>query len=487
MDLRPGRVASLAVVITLIAAFAPATAGAEPAAGITGLMSLVTFDTSAPGDLRIRPINGFQTSSETAIGIDWRPATGELFVVTAPTGVLTNGTIRTYGLDPVTAAATFVGSVPGTGPGSVPGGGDRPTGMDFQPLVDRIRVVNSNQENFRINPNNGSLVGNDADLTYTAPAMGPVTAEAFDRNVAPGPPGTVAPPGSQTTLYGIDVSTDRLVIQGGIDGSTVGGANGGTITSAGLLGVTVANGSDAGLDIAPNGTAYASLKDAGGASALYTVNLTTGAATAIGSLLVELRSLTILPPDNCPLVSGDNQADLDGDGLGDACDDDIDGDGVSNAAEQARGTDPRSADSDADGVADGADACPTLAGLPPSGCPLRATDVVAPTLTLRGPPRSLTRKRFFAGVSSRISVSEPSKLDVVLLARARSAHVARAGDIVLAERHLRRSGATRSVRLRPARRLVGTRRRFSVRLRVTATDAAGNRRTRTKTIRVRSS
>ena len=483
MDLRPGRVASLAMAIAVLAASAPATAGAEPAAGITGLTALVTFDTSAPGDLRVRPINGLQTGSETAIGIDWRPATGELFVVTAPTGILTNGTIRTYKLDPVTAAATLIGSVPGI----VPGAGDRPTGIDFQPLLDRIRVVNSNQENFRINPNNGSLAGNDPDLTYTAPAMGPVTAEAFDRNVAPGPPGTVAPPGSLTTLYGIDVSTDRLVIQGGINGSTVGGANGGTITSVGLLGVTVANGSDAGLDIAPNGTAYASLKDAGGASALYTVNLTTGAATAIGSLLVELRTLTILPPDNCPLVSGDNQADLDGDGLGDACDDDIDGDGVSNAAEAARGTDPRNADSDADGVTDGTDACPTLAGPPPSGCPLRATDVVAPTLTLRGPPRTVTRKRFFAGISSRISVSEPSKLDVVLLARARSARAATTGDIVLAERHLRRSGATRSVLLKPVRRLVGTRRRFSVRFRVTATDAAGNRRTTTKTIRVRSS
>jgi hypothetical protein len=159
---------------------------------------------------------------------------------------------------------------------------------------------------------------------------------------------------------------------------------------------------------------------------------------------------------------------------------------VSNAAEQARGTDPRNADSDGDGVADGADACPTLAAPAPTGCPARAIDGIAPTITLRRTPRSVTRKRFFAGISSRISVSEPSKLDVVLLARARSARAARTGDIVLAERHLRRSGATRSVLLKPVRRLVGTRRGFSVRLRVTATDAAGNRRATTKTIRVRS-
>jgi hypothetical protein len=41
------------------------------------------------------------------------------------------------------------------------------------------------------------------------------------------------------------------------------------------------------------------------------------------------------------------------------------------------------------------------------------------------------------------------------------------------------------VTLKPKRRLLAARSRFSVRLRVTATDAAGNSRTRTKTIRVR--
>jgi hypothetical protein len=482
MDFRPARAASVATAVAVIAASAPATAGAEPAAGITDVMDLVTFDTATPSDLRIRPITGLQTASETAIGIDTRPATGELFVATVPVGSAAAATVRTYKVDPVTAAATFVGSVPGT----VPGAGDRPTGMDFNPLVDRIRLVQSNNENFRVNPNNGALAGDDPTLTYTAPATGPVTALAYDRNVAPGPPGTLAPPGSQTTLYGIDVGSDRLVIQGGLNGGSPGGANGGTITAVGSLTVAVSNASDAGFDIAPNGTAYASLLLAGG-PALYTVDLTTGTATAIGPLPFELRSLTILPPDNCPLVSGDNQADLDGDGLGDACDADIDGDGVSNAAEQARGTDPRHADSDGDAIGDGADACPTLAGPAPSGCPARAIDGSAPTITLRGPPRRVTRKRFFNGISSRISVSEPASLDVVLLGRARSARVARTGDVVLAERHLGRSGRTRSVQLKPARRLVGPRRRFSVRLRVTATDAAGNRRTRTKTISVRSS
>ncbi len=62
--------------------------------------------------------------------------------------------------------------------------------------------------------------------------------------------------------------------------------------------------------------------------------------------------------DNCPLISNEDQADQDQDTLGDVCDSDRDGDGLSNADENALGTNPDSADSDDDGVDDGADNCP---------------------------------------------------------------------------------------------------------------------------------
>ena len=43
--------------------------------------------------------------------------------------------------------------------------------------------------------------------------------------------------------------------------------------------------------------------------------------------------------DNCPEVVNSQQNDMNGDGEGDACDDDIDGDGAFNDEEEAAGTD----------------------------------------------------------------------------------------------------------------------------------------------------
>src|SRR5215211_353447 len=460
MDFRSARLARAALAVAVLLACSAPAAHAVPALGLQQPRTLVNFDTSALSDVRLRPITGLQNAGETAVGMDMRPATGEVFLITVPSGAAANALVRTYKLDPLTAIATFVGSIPNT----VPGAADVPTGVDFTPRVDRIRVVNSNNANFRVNPNNGSLSGLDANLTYTPPATGPVTGVAYDRNVAPGPPGT--PPGTTpTTLYGIDVGSDRLVVQGGIDGAGPGGPNGGQITSIGALGVSVFNTANAGFDIAPDGSAYAVLST-GLAPSLYTVNLSTGTVTLVGQLGASIQDITILAADNCPTLSGDSQADVDGDGMGDACDPDIDGDGLTNAAEASRGTDPRNPDTDADGVGDASDACPTLAGTAAKqGC-----DGTAPTITITRTPRRMKRNRFFHGVVTRISAGEASRLDVALLGRARSARVARTGDIVLAERHLGLSARTRSVRLRPKRALVSGSARFSVRLRVTATD-----------------
>jgi len=62
--------------------------------------------------------------------------------------------------------------------------------------------------------------------------------------------------------------------------------------------------------------------------------------------------------DNCPAVSNFNQTDIDGDGIGDACDDDIDGDGAENSEDAFPEDENETKDDDGDGVGNNSDAFP---------------------------------------------------------------------------------------------------------------------------------
>ena len=260
----------VAVVLATIAAFAASaqaqTCGTAPTIYAYDFTAthLLTFSASAPGtitsDIALTGLN----TDESLSGLDFRPATGQLYAITSNQAVSRIVTINT-----TTGAVTAIGA-------ALPVTSDVFFGVDFNPVVDRLRVVGDAQSNRRFNPNDGTLAGTDTPLAYAAgdPGAGTnpkVVHIAYDRNVAGA---------TLTTLFGIDSARSTLVRIGGVDGNP--SPNGGQVTTVGPLGVTVTRAG--GFDIqGGSGTAYAVMR-VGGVSTLFTVNLTTGATTQIGAV-----------------------------------------------------------------------------------------------------------------------------------------------------------------------------------------------------------
>jgi hypothetical protein len=417
-------ISSASVVVALALASAPASA--EPAVALSG-NTLLRFDTATPATVTPHPITGLQ-GVESVIGIDVRPKTGQLYAVTVQAGAVINAPVKTYTVAPDTGAATFVGSIPAT---TVPGAGDVPSGIDFNPTVDRIRVVNYNDENFRINPNNGVLAGDDPALN---PAGNQIIAVAYDRNT-PRENALAIP----TTLYGISRATSSLVVQGGINGTAPGGVNGGLIQTIGPLGVTLDAGQGGGLDISATGTAsptelgtaYAVLR-VGGVSRLFKINLASGAATALGGLPGVVTDVAILPTPASTAASTPTQT-------------------------------------------------PT-----PTPTPTPTADATAPAATVSAASTISLAALLKTGLKVRVTPDESARLEVTLLGTVTRANLRAAFNLTLASRALGLAPGTRTVRLKPARKLVASlRKAFKLRVRVVASDAAGNRRTIDKTVTVK--
>jgi hypothetical protein len=237
---------------------------------------LLRISTNATVFDRTNNITGLQ-SNEKILGIDFRPALGQLYAL--------GSSNRLYIINETSGVATVVGVA---GAFTLSGA---EFGFDFNPTVDRIRIVSDIHQNMRLNPNDGSLVANDGALSYAAgdPNQGVnpiVFASGYTRSFA----GAIT-----TTLYGIDATADVLVTQNP--------PNNGTLNTVGALGIDVT--STGGFDILATGNAAFAVMTRTGAtnSELYSINLVTGAAQSLGVMAApeQIRGLAI--PDPPPTLA----------------------------------------------------------------------------------------------------------------------------------------------------------------------------------------
>ena len=169
----------------------PATPPAERVFAVNANNELISFDAARAtvilSRVAIAPLN----TSERIVGIDFRPANNTLYAL--------GSSSQLYVLDPRTGAATRVGP-----PLSTPLAGNE-FGFDFNPTVDRIRVVSDTGQNLRLHPDTGAVVAVDGTLAYAptdanagqAPRVGGAAYTNPDNNPATG-----------TTLFVIDTGLD---------------------------------------------------------------------------------------------------------------------------------------------------------------------------------------------------------------------------------------------------------------------------------------
>lgn len=276
--------------------------GGVPLIGLSGT-NLLRFNSARLDRLTPVGITGIPMG-ETLVGIDLRPATGQLF------GLSVNSVANTATLlllDPQTGAATPIGTpgqialVDGSGqPVDLPEGG---FGIDFNPTVDRLRVVTSSGLNFRINPITGAAVdGDNGGAAGTVAGINPdgairgattrVDATAYTNSFSQ-VMGRMA-----TTQYTLDAASNSLLIQNPPNSGTQTNQLPLTLNGA-VLNFDEANGFDipSGVQVATSnaaaaGRGFAALR-VNGSTGLYAIELSTGAATLLGPIAAPLSGLAV--------------------------------------------------------------------------------------------------------------------------------------------------------------------------------------------------
>ncbi len=255
---------SLALMFSLVVTFllgGTASARAELLFGLTEGQQLVTFDSDTRTIDSAVALSGL--GSDSLLGIDFRPSTGELY------GMSTGN--RFYKINTGTGAATPVGNAIFMI--------DIVKSFDFDPVNDNIRVLTNLRKNLVVNPNTGVLSSTDALLNFAAgdpnAGVAPQVVHGAYTNSFAG--------ATSTTLFNLEAATDVLTEQS--PQST------GTLNTVGALGLALGTlESFNGMDISGGtGIGYVvgqSLLPGGLLqNTLYTIDLATGAIALAGGII----------------------------------------------------------------------------------------------------------------------------------------------------------------------------------------------------------
>ncbi len=245
--------------------------------GVTAGNQLISFNAGQPRRLLSKkPLSGLQ-SGEQMLAIDYRVAKGMLYGL--------GGSGRLYTINTGSGAVTQVGQ--GTFGVALNGA---EFGFDFNPTVDRIRLVSNSGQNMRLHPDTGAVVDSNANEPGIQ-VDGNLVYAAGDPNA--GKPAQIAAAAYTynkvndkiTTNYAIDSRLGLLVTQGTREGVTPAvSPNTGQLFTVGSLGV--AGSERVAFDIADStGAAFAAFTQAGATqSRFYLINLDTGATTFLGTI-----------------------------------------------------------------------------------------------------------------------------------------------------------------------------------------------------------
>ncbi|WP_026952330.1 DUF4394 domain-containing protein [Algoriphagus mannitolivorans] len=194
---------------------------------------------------------------EQVLGLDFRPANGQLLAVTNRN--------QLYGVNTSNGMLTKIGM-----PFSPGIDGDK-VGFDFNPTVDRIRLVTEKGQNLRLHPDLGTVVATDGRLNPGSPM---VDAAAYTKSFA----GTTS-----TTLFVIDFATDMLYQQNP--------PNDGVLVPIGSLGIDVQDGN--GFDIGGTSDMAYGVFRVNNSTGVYSINLMTGRATKISDLSLNPTAMAL--------------------------------------------------------------------------------------------------------------------------------------------------------------------------------------------------